>query len=69
MHVITRKVDESVVIGDDITVLIVAVHGKRVRLGVKVSDGVAIHRKEVYVALTPAEPEGENLESPLADSS
>ncbi len=48
MLVLTRKILESVVIGDDIEVYILEIKGDRVRLGIKAPREVSVHRKEVY---------------------
>lgn len=48
MLVLTRKLLESVVIGDDIEVFILEIKGDRVRLGIKAPRDVPVHRKEVY---------------------
>ena len=48
MLVLSRKENESVNIGDDITITVVKVHGGKIRLGIKAPDNVPIHRQEVY---------------------
>jgi carbon storage regulator len=48
MLVLTRKIMESVVIGDDIEVYILEIKGDRVRLGIKAPREVSVHRKEIY---------------------
>jgi carbon storage regulator len=49
--VMPRKIGESVVIGDDITLTVIEVRGDKVRLGVEHPKGVAVHRWEVYEAI------------------
>jgi len=51
MLVLTRCKDESIMIGDDIEILIVDVRGKKVRLGITAPKAVPVHRKEVYEAI------------------
>jgi carbon storage regulator len=51
MLVLTRRVDESIVIGDDTRVKIVAIKGDYVRLGVDAPRSTPIHREEVYEAI------------------
>jgi carbon storage regulator len=46
--VLTRKLGESIVIGDSIRVTVVEIHGKQVRLGIEAPKEVAVHRGEVY---------------------
>jgi len=48
MLVLTRCKDESIMIGEDIEVLIVDIRGKKVRLGIIAPKSVPVHRKEVY---------------------
>ena len=51
MLVLTRKINESIMIGDSIEVVVVEVHGEQVRLGIKAPREVAVHRREVYEAI------------------
>jgi carbon storage regulator len=48
MLVLTRKVNQSIVIGTDIEVVVLEVRGEQVRLGIKAPRSVAVHRQEVY---------------------
>ena len=48
MLVITRKPDESIMIGDEVEITLVAVRGDKVRLGITAPKSIAVHRKEVY---------------------
>ena len=48
MLVLTRKVNQSIVIGDDIEVVVLEVRGEQVRLGIKAPRNVVVHRKEIY---------------------
>jgi carbon storage regulator len=48
MLVLTRKSDESIKLGDDITVKIVEIKGNSVRLGIEAPDHLRIYRKELY---------------------
>ena len=47
MLILTRKVGESVMIGDDITVTVLGIKGNQVRVGVNAPRDVAVHREEV----------------------
>jgi len=49
--VLSRQKDESIIIGDDIRVMVVDVRGDRVRLGITAPRGVPVHREEVYEAI------------------
>ena len=51
MLILTRKVGESVVIGDDVTVTVMAIKGNQIRLGVNAPRDMAVHREEIYQQL------------------
>jgi carbon storage regulator len=51
MLVLSRQVDEEIVIGDDIVVSVVRIRGDKVRLGISAPDSISIHRREVYEAI------------------
>lgn len=51
MLVLSRKVDETIVIGDDIELMVVAIQGDKVRLGIQAPKHVSVHRREVYDAI------------------
>lgn len=55
MLVLTRKVSEQIIIGDNITITVVSVHGDRVRLGIDAPKEVPVHRREVYEAIQRGE--------------
>lgn len=48
MLVLSRKVDEEIVIGKDIRVMVIEIRGDKVRLGIKAPKEVSVHRKEIY---------------------
>lgn len=51
MLVLSRQVDESIIIGDNIRITIVDIRGDKVRLGIEAPRDVAVHRHEVYAAI------------------
>ena len=51
MLVISRHRNESIMIGDDIQIVVVEIRGDKVRLGIDADKEVPIHRKEVYEAI------------------
>lgn len=51
MLVLSRKKNESIVINDDITIVVVEIRGDKVRLGVEAPREVPVHRREVYDAI------------------
>jgi len=48
MLILTRRVGETLVIGDDVNVTVLGVRGNQVRLGVNAPKEVAVHREEIY---------------------
>ena len=51
MLVLSRKKNESIVINNDITIVVVEIRGDKVRLGVEAPKEVPVHRNEVYEAI------------------
>ncbi len=48
MLILTRKVGESILIGNDISITILSVRGNQVKLGVEAPKEVSVHREEIY---------------------
>ena len=48
MLILTRRVGETLMIGDDITVRVLAIKSNQVRIGVNAPRDVAVHREEIY---------------------
>ena len=51
MLVLSRKKNESIVINDDISIVVVEIRGDKVRLGIEAPKEVPVHRREVYDAI------------------
>ncbi|MBB5356182.1 carbon storage regulator [Anoxybacillus mongoliensis] len=51
MLVLTRKLKEAIQIGDDIEVVVLAIDGDQVKLGIRAPKHVDVHRKEIYLAI------------------
>ena len=56
MLILTRRVGETVVIGNDVTVTVLGVKGNQVRLGVNAPREVAVHREEIYERIQGEQP-------------
>ena len=48
MLVLTRKVGETVLIGDDISISVLNIRGNQVKIGIKAPKDVSVHRDEIY---------------------
>ncbi|MFT6625305.1 MAG: carbon storage regulator CsrA [Cycloclasticus sp.] len=48
MLILTRKVGESLIIGDDVSIIVLGVKGNQVRIGVDAPQSVSVHREEIY---------------------
>jgi carbon storage regulator len=59
MLVLSRKKDEKIVIGDNISIMVVEIRGDKVRLGIEAPRDVSVHRREVYDAIKRKETDGE----------
>ncbi len=51
MLVLSRQRDESIMIGDDVEIIIVDVRGDKVRMGIKAPKEIPVHRREIYDAI------------------
>lgn len=63
MLILTRRIEESLIIGDDIKVTVLSIHGNQVRLGIQAPREVAVHREEIHRRIR-----AERLESVIAST-
>ncbi|MCE3018877.1 MAG: carbon storage regulator CsrA [Pirellula sp.] len=62
MLVLSRKKNESIVINNEITIVVVEIRGDKVRLGVEAPREVPVHRREVYDAIQRNNHDGQGIE-------
>ena len=70
MLILTRRVGETLMIGDDVTVTVLGVKGNQVRIGVNAPRDVAVHREEIYERIkrereeqAAQQPDGDTLDA------
>ena len=58
MLILSRKAMESIIIGEDITITVLGILGKQVRLGIDAPREIPVHRQEVYLRIQDTNDEG-----------
>ena len=66
MLILTRRVGETVMIGNDVTVTVLGVKGNQVRIGVNAPRDVAVHREEIFERIKREEQGGPTSARPAA---
>lgn len=61
MLILTRRVGETLMVGDEVTVTVLGVKGNQVRLGVNAPKHIAVHREEIYQRIQQEKDQGAPL--------
>jgi carbon storage regulator len=67
MLILTRRVGETVMIGNDVTVTVLGVKGNQVRIGVNAPRDIAVHREEIFERIKREEQAAGGIEHPKAN--
>jgi len=67
MLILTRRVGETLMIGDSVTVTVLGVKGNQVRIGITAPKDVAVHREEIYQRIQRGEDAG-HADTHVADA-
>ncbi len=65
MLILTRRVGETLMVGDEVTVTVLGVKGNQVRIGVNAPKDVAVHREEIYQRIQQEKAPGEGDDEDL----
>lgn len=67
MLILTRRIGETLIIGDDVNITVLGVKGNQVRLGINAPKDVSVHREEIYLRIQQEKEDDPNIAADETD--
>ncbi len=61
MLILTRRIGEALIIGDDVNITVLGIKGNQVRLGINAPTDISVHREEIYLKIQQEKESSDNI--------